>query len=55
MLRNNLKSLIELDKLSQVLEQLELNPQCRAEDLTMRNWILLSNSLDLAQRYSNLE
>jgi len=50
MLRNNLKSLIELDELSQVLEQLELNPQCRAEDLTMRNWILLSNSLDLAQR-----
>ena len=53
MLRNNLKSLIDLEELSKVLEQLELNPQCRAEDLTMRNWILLSNSLDLAQRTQN--
>lgn len=50
MLRNNLKSLIELEELSQVLEKLELNPQCRAEDLTMKNWILLSNSLNLTQR-----
>ena len=50
MLRNNLKSLIDLEQLSQVLEQLELNPQCRAEDLTMRNWILLCNTLNLAQQ-----
>lgn len=50
MLRNNLKSLIDLEELSQVLEQIELNPQCRAEDLTMRNWILLCNSLNLAQQ-----
>ena len=46
MLRNNLKSLINLDDLTLVLESLSLNPQCRAEDLTLSQWILLSNKID---------
>ena len=47
MLRNNLKSLISLTDLSSILEQLDFNPQCRAEDLSLENWILLSNNLNL--------
>jgi 16S rRNA (adenine1518-N6/adenine1519-N6)-dimethyltransferase len=46
MLRNNLKSVIDMDNLNQLLEKLNLNPQCRAEDLSLENWILLSNSID---------
>ncbi|MGL5075294.1 MAG: 16S rRNA (adenine(1518)-N(6)/adenine(1519)-N(6))-dimethyltransferase RsmA [Waterburya sp.] len=46
MLRNNLKSVIDLDDLNQILEKLNLNPQCRAEDLSLENWILLSNSIN---------
>ncbi|MEM8717932.1 MAG: 16S rRNA (adenine(1518)-N(6)/adenine(1519)-N(6))-dimethyltransferase RsmA [Cyanobacteria bacterium P01_G01_bin.39] len=46
MLRNNLKSLIDTDELNQLLENLNFNPQCRAEDLSLANWILLSNSID---------
>ena len=47
MLRNNLKSLIEPDELNQLLTSLGFNIQCRAEDLTLNDWILLSNKLDL--------
>lgn len=47
MLRNNLKSIIELDRLNQLLEKLGFNPQCRAEDLRLEDWILLSNSIEL--------
>jgi 16S rRNA (adenine1518-N6/adenine1519-N6)-dimethyltransferase len=46
MLRNNLKSVIDMDNLNQLLEKLNLNPQCRAEDLSLENWILLSNSIN---------
>ncbi|MEM7757346.1 MAG: 16S rRNA (adenine(1518)-N(6)/adenine(1519)-N(6))-dimethyltransferase RsmA [Cyanobacteria bacterium P01_A01_bin.40] len=49
MLRNNLKSLINAEDLNQLLEQLNFNPQCRAEDLSLENWILLSNSINLAK------
>lgn len=45
MLRNNLQSICERDQLSQILEQLELNPQCRAEDLSVSQWVQLSNLL----------
>jgi len=51
MLRNNLKGLIESDRLTQILEQLEINPQARAEDLSVGQWVALSNHLSL----SNLE
>lgn len=45
MLRNNLKNLIERDRLIEVLERLNLNPQARAEDLGVTDWIALSNYL----------
>ena len=46
MLRNNLTSLIDTQTSNQLLEKLDFNPQCRAEDLTLENWILLSNNFE---------
>lgn len=43
MLRNNLKSYLEITQLDQILEQLEINPQVRAEELSLQQWIDLSN------------
>lgn len=43
MLKNNLKSLIESDRLCPLLEQLKVNPQARAEDLSVQQWVALSN------------
>ncbi len=45
MLRNNLKSVIERDQLTQILEQLNVNPQVRAEDLSVEQWVALCNLL----------
>jgi 16S rRNA (adenine1518-N6/adenine1519-N6)-dimethyltransferase len=45
MLRNNLKSLVECDFLTQLLEQLDVNPQARAEDLSVQQWVALANEL----------
>ena len=45
MLRNNLKSVVECDRLTQLLEQLNVNPQARAEDLSVQQWVGLSNTL----------
>ncbi|HHP7231313.1 MAG TPA: 16S rRNA (adenine(1518)-N(6)/adenine(1519)-N(6))-dimethyltransferase RsmA [Xenococcaceae cyanobacterium] len=43
MLRNNLKSLIDLDELNSLLEKLQINLQARAENLSLEDWINLSN------------
>jgi 16S rRNA (adenine1518-N6/adenine1519-N6)-dimethyltransferase len=45
MLRNNLKSLVDSDNLSEILTGLQLNPQARGEELSLTNWIHLSNYL----------
>ncbi len=45
MLRNNLKSVVERDRLTHFLEELEVNPQSRPEDLSVEQWVLLSNRL----------
>lgn len=45
MLRNNLQTVIERDQLTQLLEQLKINPQARAEDLSVAEWVSLSNTL----------
>ncbi|WP_138498889.1 16S rRNA (adenine(1518)-N(6)/adenine(1519)-N(6))-dimethyltransferase RsmA [Nostoc sp. PA-18-2419] len=45
MLRNNLQSVVERDRLTQLLEQLEINPQVRAEDLSPQQWVTLANEL----------
>ncbi|NEQ49763.1 MAG: 16S rRNA (adenine(1518)-N(6)/adenine(1519)-N(6))-dimethyltransferase RsmA [Leptolyngbya sp. SIO3F4] len=46
MLRNNLKSLVERDHITAVLEAMSINPQVRAEQLSVENWIALSNRVD---------
>lgn len=46
MLRNNLQGIIERDALSQLLEKLEINPQSRAEDLRVTDWVNLSNYME---------
>jgi 16S rRNA (adenine1518-N6/adenine1519-N6)-dimethyltransferase len=43
MLRNNLKGIVDRDRLTQLLEQLEVNPQARAEDLSVAQWVALAN------------
>lgn len=45
MLRNNLKSLITVEELTSILEKLNINPQSRAENLSVRDWINFSNNL----------
>ncbi len=45
MLRNNLNAIVDRDHLTQLLEQLEVNPQARAEDLSVAKWVALSNKL----------
>lgn len=45
MLRNNLQSLIDREQLSQLLESLNINPQARAEELSVEQWIALSDRI----------
>ncbi|NEQ76716.1 MAG: 16S rRNA (adenine(1518)-N(6)/adenine(1519)-N(6))-dimethyltransferase RsmA [Okeania sp. SIO2C9] len=45
MLRNNLKAIIERDRLLPLLEKLKVNPQVRAEDLSVQEWVALANSI----------
>jgi 16S rRNA (adenine1518-N6/adenine1519-N6)-dimethyltransferase len=45
MLRNNLQSVIDRDRLTQILEQLEINPQARAEDISTQQWVTLANEV----------
>ena len=47
MLRNNLQSLVDRDCLAAILEQLAINPQARAEDLSVDQWVTLSHRLRL--------
>jgi 16S rRNA (adenine1518-N6/adenine1519-N6)-dimethyltransferase len=48
MLRNNLQSIVERDRLTHLLEQLNINPQARAEDLGVDQWVALSNQLQVS-------
>ncbi|MDZ7970633.1 MAG: 16S rRNA (adenine(1518)-N(6)/adenine(1519)-N(6))-dimethyltransferase RsmA [Nostoc sp. DedSLP03] len=50
MLRNNLQSVMERDRLSHLLEQLKINPQARAEDLSVQQWVILANELGVESR-----
>lgn len=47
MLKNNLKSIISPEKLTEVLTKLNINDQARAENLSLEDWIQLSNNLEL--------
>jgi 16S rRNA (adenine1518-N6/adenine1519-N6)-dimethyltransferase len=44
MLRNNLKGLMAVEALTTLLGQLGLAPTVRAEDLSVEQWVTLSNS-----------
>ncbi|MEM6403806.1 MAG: 16S rRNA (adenine(1518)-N(6)/adenine(1519)-N(6))-dimethyltransferase RsmA [Cyanobacteria bacterium P01_D01_bin.116] len=46
MLRNNLQSLVERENLTQLLEKLSVNPQARAEELSVEEWVSLANELE---------
>ena len=46
MLKNNLKSIIEPEILTDILNQLQLNPLSRAENLSVTEWIKLSNIMN---------
>jgi 16S rRNA (adenine1518-N6/adenine1519-N6)-dimethyltransferase len=43
MLRNNLKSIIPVEALNELLTELDLNPQARAEDFSVAEWVRLSD------------
>ncbi|MBE9018883.1 16S rRNA (adenine(1518)-N(6)/adenine(1519)-N(6))-dimethyltransferase [Chroococcidiopsis sp. CCALA 051] len=45
MLRNNLKAIVDSDRLNHLLQELNINPQARAEDLSVTQWVNLSNGL----------
>jgi 16S rRNA (adenine1518-N6/adenine1519-N6)-dimethyltransferase len=45
MLHNNLQSICDRDRLGEVLTSMEINPQARAEDLSVSQWIVLSDLL----------
>jgi 16S rRNA (adenine1518-N6/adenine1519-N6)-dimethyltransferase len=45
MLRNNLKSIIPVENLEENLLSLQINPQARAEELSLIQWIDLSNRM----------
>ena len=45
MLKNNLKSIIEPEKLTEILATFNINDQARAENLSLNQWINLSNHL----------
>lgn len=47
MLRNNLQSIVERDKLTELLEELDINPQVRGEDLSVAQWVTLANRLGI--------
>jgi 16S rRNA (adenine1518-N6/adenine1519-N6)-dimethyltransferase len=49
MLRKNLSSVMDRGAVSSLLENLKLNPQARAEDLSVQDWVQLSHSI-LAQQ-----
>ncbi|MBD2606142.1 16S rRNA (adenine(1518)-N(6)/adenine(1519)-N(6))-dimethyltransferase RsmA [Scytonema hofmannii FACHB-248] len=52
MLRNNLQSIVERTSLTQLLEQLEINPQVRAEDVSVSQWVALANQLEVNSQQS---
>ncbi len=54
MLKNNLKSLMDVDLLTQLLSELDLNPQARAENLSLENWISFSNLFVKTQSISSV-
>ena len=46
MLRNNLQTIVDRDRLTELLRQLEISPEARAEELSVAQWVDLSNKLE---------
>ena len=46
MLRNNLQSVVERENLTLLQEKLSVNPQARAEELSVQQWVSLANELE---------
>ena len=46
MLRNNLQSIVNRDVLNTLLIRLSIDPQIRAEGLSVANWVALSDAID---------
>ncbi|MEM9449707.1 MAG: 16S rRNA (adenine(1518)-N(6)/adenine(1519)-N(6))-dimethyltransferase RsmA [Cyanobacteria bacterium P01_E01_bin.6] len=57
MLRNNLKSLVERDRLLSAFDTLGINHEARAEEVSTRKWVKLSNYLSqrLAEKEASQE
>ncbi len=53
MLRNNWKSIIEPNNFNSLLEKLHIDPQSRAENLSLENWIDLSNNIQVNSSLKN--
>ena len=49
MLRNNLKSLFDRERLTEIFEAMAIDPQVRAEQLDVEKWVELSNRLQPPQ------
>jgi 16S rRNA (adenine1518-N6/adenine1519-N6)-dimethyltransferase len=45
MLRNNLKGVIDRDELEAIMTHLSIEPTVRAEDLSVEQWVTLSNTI----------
>jgi 16S rRNA (adenine1518-N6/adenine1519-N6)-dimethyltransferase len=45
MLRNNFRGIVAPEHLTAILEQIEANPQARAEELSVAQWVALSHHL----------
>ncbi|MGP1383264.1 MAG: 16S rRNA (adenine(1518)-N(6)/adenine(1519)-N(6))-dimethyltransferase RsmA [Thainema sp.] len=45
MLRNNLKGMLDRDRSLDLFEKLDISPQARAEDVSVAQWVSLSNML----------
>jgi 16S rRNA (adenine1518-N6/adenine1519-N6)-dimethyltransferase len=43
--RNNLQAIVERDRLSAILEKIDASPQARAEELSVSQWVTLSQAL----------
>lgn len=53
MLRNNLMTVIDRDRLVAILESMAINPQVRAEDLSVAQWVALSDRVKALQNNDN--
>ncbi len=54
MLRNNLKGIVERDRLTEILVSLGSKPEARGEELSLEQWVRLSNRLAKPENISSI-